>query len=278
MKAVLPSKEALALCFDKSKSMRLAEQHEIPHPASWLVTDMDQEARLPDRYPCVIKPANETEAKSVFYANGRKEREKAVVDLLTSVLPEHSNGVLVQEMVIGKGRGFFAVYDRGRPISVFMHERIREYPPSGGPSTAAMAIYDPVLVDYSTRLLRTLEWHGPVMVEYKYDSGSGRYNLIEINPKFWGSLELGLSAGVNFAHVLVRIFLGEGDLLQYSDRYNRSAHFFWPLDNDLKCIIETRQFRRVGDYFRRDASTNLLQSLRVDLLKSALLLRDLLRR
>ena len=42
------------------------------------------------------------------------------------------------------------------------------------------------------------------MVEFKLDEQTQEVKLMEINPKFWGSLELGLAAGVNFGELLVR--------------------------------------------------------------------------
>lgn len=36
------------------------------------------------------------------------------------------------------------------------------------------------------------------MVEWKVDLRDGRPKLMEINPRFWGSLELAVRSGVNF--------------------------------------------------------------------------------
>lgn len=67
-----------------------------------------------------------------------------------------------------------------------MHKRMREYPITGGSSTAAESMYDPELRDLGLTLLKALDWHGVAMVEFKKDSRDGKYKLMEINPKFWG--------------------------------------------------------------------------------------------
>jgi predicted ATP-grasp superfamily ATP-dependent carboligase len=36
------------------------------------------------------------------------------------------------------------------------------------------------------------------MIEYKHDPDSGKTYLLEINPRFWGSIELAIVSGVNF--------------------------------------------------------------------------------
>ena len=104
---------------------------------------------------------------------------------------------LVQAYVSGGGFGVEAVYDRqGRPAVWFCHHRLREYPPSGGPSCLAESFLDPELRDVGLRLLDALDWRGVAMVEFKQDA-DGSYRLMEINPRLWGSLPLAVAAGVN---------------------------------------------------------------------------------
>ena len=67
-----------------------------------------------------------------------------------------------------------------------MHRRLREYPVTGGPSALAESIYDPMLMEQGLKLLDNLQWHGVAMVEFKKDERTGRYVLMEINPKFCG--------------------------------------------------------------------------------------------
>ena len=99
-----------------------------------------------------------------------------------------------------------------------MHRRLREYPISGGASAVACAYYDETLKEYGLRILSALAWHGVAMVEFKRQESPDRLVLMEINPKFWGSVELALEAGVDFASDLVRVFRGETLDLQRSLR------------------------------------------------------------
>ena len=41
------------------------------------------------------------------------------------------------------------------------------------------------------------------MVEFKKDNETGVFNLMEINAKFWGSLDLALVCGANFPQMLI---------------------------------------------------------------------------
>ena len=54
------------------------------------------------------------------------------------------------------------------------------------------------LADHAIALLRELEWEGPAMVEFRYDSNSGSPVLMEVNGRYWGSLPLSCQAGIDF--------------------------------------------------------------------------------
>ncbi len=47
------------------------------------------------------------------------------------------------------------------------------------------------------------------MVEYKVDERTGTPYLMEVNGRFWGSLQLAVDAGVDFPALLVRAALGQ---------------------------------------------------------------------
>jgi hypothetical protein len=263
--AVLPPREQLEVSYDKRRTVELASKLEVPVPQTWLVRRAEECADSPVSFPCVVKASREgTGCKTVSYCTNHAELSRATAQLL-AILRGRAE-VLIQEFIKGAGFGFFALMNHGAPLRVFMHQRIREFPPSGGRSTAARAYYSPRLKDLGLRLLSALKWHGVAMVEFKYSESRADFVLMEINGKFWGSLELGLSAGVNFGADLIRMFRGE--VLSYSEQYERDCEFYWPLDDDLLTLLKTGALRRIGDYWKPNAHTNLGQSLRSDLIKS----------
>src|SRR5262249_33339339 len=132
--------------------------------------------------------------------------------------------------------------------------------------TAARAFHSERLKELGLRLLSALQWHGVAMVEFKQNRSTGEFVLMEVNGKFWGSLELGLSAGINFGADLIRLFRGEE--LGYREDYDPNHEFYWPLDDDMLTLWKTRSLMRVSDYWKPNAHTNLFQSLRADVLKS----------
>ena len=181
-------------------------------------------------YPVVIKGPFEAGKNIITYAYSKKE----LVDGFLSMIRKHDFKTpylpLIQEFISGKGFGFFAYYDKGTCKRVFMHERIREYPAKGGASVCAQSYFDEQLMAYGKQMLDHLQWNGVAMVEFKKDDKDGIFKLMEINPKFWGSLDLALCAGVNFPNYLLQQHKGE--LVTYSEKFD-NIKFQWLLNGEL---------------------------------------------
>ena len=65
---------------------------------------------------------------------------------------------------------------------------------------------DARLAGFASSVIRELGWTGVAMVEFKKDDD---YRLLEVNPRFWGSLPLATACGVNFPDLLCRMARGE---------------------------------------------------------------------
>jgi predicted ATP-grasp superfamily ATP-dependent carboligase len=113
---------------------------------------------------------------------------------------------IIQELVVGDGIGFEALYDFDKKlVASFCHRRLREYPLTGGPSTFCESYDRPDVAEYSRRLLEHLDWVGLAMVEFKMDARRGIPILMEINPRPWGSMALPILAGVEFPWLLYQL-------------------------------------------------------------------------
>lgn len=178
---------------------KFAEKAGVPFPSTTFLNENESilELSLRIEYPVVIK-----------YREGEKlplkaqERYKIVdnqegfIDIYT-VMNSIQPRPLVQSYIEGDGFGVSAVFDNNNePVEIFCHRRIREYPVSGGPSTLCESIWDDRMVKYAISLLKELQWTGFAMVEFK-GRLDGEISLMEINPRFWGSMPLSLLSGCN---------------------------------------------------------------------------------
>ncbi len=124
-------------------------------------------------------------------------------------IPYLRNPSLIQQRIEGEGQGVFGLFDHGKPCALFAHRRIREKPPAGGVSVFRESIELPKpMTDYAVRLLERVKWQGVAMVEFKVDRQSNVPMLMEINGRFWGSLQLAIDAGLNFPYLLYQAMNG----------------------------------------------------------------------
>ena len=194
---------------DKGALHDRAQVAGLAFPPQCVARDADEARRLGAdvRYPLVLKPSrsvNEGTKMSVVHAGDRAE-----LDTRLQQLPAAAYPLLMQERIVGPGVGVFLLMWDGESVATFMHRRIREKPPSGGVSVYAESIApDASLIERAERLLRSFDWRGVAMVELKVDARTGTPYVMEINGRFWGSLQLAIDAGVDFPAVLVNRALG----------------------------------------------------------------------
>ena len=228
----MPGLPAFTLASDKAALLPLAEKAGLAIPESVLVESRvaARALSLADLAPGVLKPHRSI---AVVGAGLRRHgvvpyETAAAGGALLQSMPEEAFPILVQRRVPGAGVGFFALRWGGVMVATFAHRRVREVPPWGGVSVCRESIPMPqALAAASTRLLEALDWEGVAMVECKHDPATDRYYVIEINPRFWGSLQLAIDAGVDFPRLLVECALGRPPLPVTSYRAGIRSRWGW---------------------------------------------------
>lgn len=223
---ILPPKESMDVALTKQRTYDQAADIEIPTPDTIVVSEPRDLEVAADRigFPAVLKTGTETGTRFVR----RVDSPSALRDAYVSYRHQNSVEPVVQQHLPGVGRGFFALYIEGELVGGYSHRRIREYPPEGGASACAESEPAADLQRYAQPLLDSLEWHGVVMVEFKED-GDGTPTLVELNPKFWGSIDLGIESGLNFPRALIEYTLSQTD---FSFDFT-PLRYSWPLSGDL---------------------------------------------
>lgn len=198
---------AIERAADKVSLIETARRLGIPVPEGTVLRSRDGLDEGGVRFPVVVKPwrsrvctAEGWRALSVSHAGNLDE---LIGDLRAR--PDCAFPLLLQERIEGPGIGVFACFDSGRPVALFSHRRLRECPPWGGVSVLCESIpVDSRAGDHATRLLAELGWQGPAMVEFKQDQRDGELKLMEVNGRFWGSLQLATDAGIDFPAITIQ--------------------------------------------------------------------------
>ena len=259
----LASYDNIKLASSKIETYHLAEKLKLPYPKIIELSRIEDIKSVEIEYPCVIKAPYELGKNLVEYAHSKGE----MINKFSKMCKENNfEGALpiIQEYIVGEGVGFFAFYKNGECKNYFMHRRIREYPITGGASVVAESFYNEQILEYGKRILDKLHWEGVVMVEFKKNNKTGVYNLMEINAKLWGSLDLALVSGANFPQMLINDAL-RNNIEKWHYKENR---FQWILNGDLFYILERptlffsffkNLFVSKNDFWIRDILPNLFQ-------------------
>lgn len=177
--------------------------------------------------PIVVK-VNQYDLKTI-QAFGRKidvfEKESDYLDsmrLFYDVIPDGE--LLVQEYIIDSDRlmpNVNSFTDReGNLKCVFVSEKVRQYPPQRGTSTATYSM-DPEdtkytdIIEYSRIICKEFKFYGLFGIEFKYDPKDGKYKIIEMNCRAEFPNYLQTLVGQNMAYEIYKYHLGQGTDIPY---------------------------------------------------------------
>ena len=212
-----PDLETIQTAHDKGALIALAAEAGIPVPRTVVVRGpADLEGAIKHvGLPAVVKArVSRFSREGQWRIGGAVHYVRTAAEVADAFRAVHAvvPCPLLQEHIPGDGRGIFVLMNRGRVRAAFAHRRLREKPPSGGVSVLSESVgLDPQLLEPAERILEALKWHGVAMVEFKRDARDGVSKLLEINGRFWGSLQLAVDSGVDFPYLLYRLAV-DGDI------------------------------------------------------------------
>jgi hypothetical protein len=137
-------------------------------------------------------------------------RAESVVTALARVamLRERYSHLTLQGYVPGLGAGVYFLRWDGELRSEFMNICLHEVPHTGGFCSLRESWRHEAMREDARHKLQEIGWQGVAMLEYRWDSASGRFYFVELNARFWAALHLALFAGVDFPRLLVDAFHG----------------------------------------------------------------------
>ncbi|MBM4341103.1 MAG: ATP-grasp domain-containing protein [Deltaproteobacteria bacterium] len=243
---LIPDLAKIEFVRDKGNLIQFAESHGIPVPRTYRFSsgEFPQEEGS-DGY--VIKPRISSGSFGIVYVKKKEDLESSYQNV-----HQRYPFPLIQDYIPDGGGtyGFSALFDESSNVrAAFVHKKLRMYPVQGGPSTLREGVEHSHIMELGLSLLKALNWVGIAMVEFKVDPRDGIPKLMEINPRFWGSLHLAIYSGVDFPYLILKMAKGEkfDPVLQYPvGRRSR-----WLLFGDvLHFIGNPRRFRLQPSFFR----------------------------
>lgn len=204
---------------NKKTVLERACELDIPCPETYFFKDPDnyraefEDLKTSIRGPAVIKPCRGHGGQGVSFINSIDPLQKNYEETVRKFGP-----VMVQEKVPYNERYSVAVimnFDQEIRLSCVLKE-LRYFPVDSGPSTCVETIHRPELIVWAQEILESLDFYGIAELDFIHDSRNNTTLFMEINPRFWGSLQGAISAGVDFPQQLYTLFK-DGDIEKKDD-------------------------------------------------------------
>jgi predicted ATP-grasp superfamily ATP-dependent carboligase len=207
-KLYLPDYESYISVSQKNRASEIARKIGSNVPKSIEITnkrDLDKVKKL--NFPVIIKAiecaggrgnkiCNEYEEVLDNYDYLEKKFGKCIV---SEYFPPGGDAIGVA-CLIGENKNI---------INVFCHKRLKQYPPEGGQSVLCESYEHKEAKEAAIKILHYANYKGIALIEFKVNPNDGKLYFIEVNPRFWGSINLPMAVGIDFPHNVYKLALGE---------------------------------------------------------------------
>lgn len=152
-----------------------------------------------------------------------------------------------QSYIEGPSFYYCGLYDKGIMKFDFAQQTVLQEPDGGSVIIAVPTSLPEILVHKINTMMFDLEWHGVMMMEFKFEDN--KWFAIECNPRFWGPLQLSLDNGINFSLELLRIqnenFINRKIIINKKTQHN----YVWSFGLLNSFILMIKKKKRI-QYFK----------------------------
>jgi len=165
--------------------------------------------------------------------------------------------VLIQEYVQGSDCDIAVcccfIGANGKLSSYFTARKVRQDPPLFGTGCVVETVDNPEIVPLARGLLQACGYTGLAEVEFKRDSSSGKWYLIEVNPRHWDQHELGTRVGVNLSWIAYQEMIGRESAL-HIPATRPDAQFRWIAETEAMTLILRPAYAQIRENRKNSAS------------------------
>ena len=148
------------------------------------------------RFPVLLKPRRGVNGEGIRHFGD------------AASLLQHMQGLgagtaeyLVQSFIAGEDIDCSVLCDRGTVLAYTIQRPFLPALHAYGPSPGVRFLAHSGVLETVERLAASLEWSGIAHIDLREDGASGQPYILEVNPRYWGSLLGSLSVGVNFPYL-----------------------------------------------------------------------------
>jgi D-aspartate ligase len=219
---LLPEASLVEALVDKKRFAELARELDLPVPRTIASSEHRSAAEIAAAIPppVILKPfchlgwrtSPAVVGLGVGPVKGLLAADAAALERMLARIESFSADYVVQEYIPGgeaQVYSFHAYLDaERRSLGHYVGRKIRTYPRSAGVSTYLELVDEPELAQVGFQVLARLGITGVVKLDFKRDPRTGRFYLLEVNPRFSLWNYLGAASGVNLPLLAYRDLAG----------------------------------------------------------------------
>jgi predicted ATP-grasp superfamily ATP-dependent carboligase len=222
---------------DKGETIKLARDAKVSIPNTYFPEEESiEQISHKVTYPALVRPRRSSGSRGIEYVNSQNDLLKAY-----HYVRSQYGEPIIQEYISHEG-GHYSVatlFDsNSNPVSTHVYVETKQYPISGGPAVNAVSVEKPAWVDEYLRFLKDNNWVGPAHMDVLYDINTNRPRLLEVNPRFWMSLNLSIQSGVDFPYLLYQ--LSTGEKVRPTQEYQTGVKYRWMLPNEILWLFQAK--------------------------------------
>lgn len=231
VRMAIPDYEQILMAHNKDRWLPMARRLGVPVPRTKGALEMRNGKPVTLRFPVLVKPSQGGGAWGIVQVDSPEELQYLLAK--ESHVDRPWERFFVQEKIAGQVYCVAMVMNHGVLKGHVVYRQLRDYPFSGGQATLRVSVDHPEAVAHLEKLLRELNWHGICQADFLVEEKTGTPYLIDVNPRFWGSLVQGIASGVDFPYLLYRIAV-DGDV-EAVPRFKTGVMTRW-IWGDLKTL------------------------------------------
>lgn len=211
------------------------------------------------KFPCIVKPTDSPSfvakfRRKLFKVHNRTELEEALAKAKEANLE-----VIVQRIIPGFDDHMYTFDAYLNQDSKVTHwvtcQKFRQYPINFGASVYTGQKYVQELFDIGAPFLEKMKWKGFAEIEFKKDSQTGKFYLIEVNCRITNLNNLLYKVGVNIPWITYQELTG-GSLVPPKAVKENTNRVFWYGYEDMLAI---RDYMKAGQLTWRQIFISLFK-------------------
>lgn len=200
----LPPLSGMDIAENKWLLTNVMEKEAIPYPRTLHANNRDWSTIDPSKlaYPVLTKPVTGAGGTGIEIFNSAKELEMYLKAY------QQSDDLVIQSFIPGIDLGCSVLCENGVIKAYTIQKGVRPGNKRFEPPSVVEFLHSEQIFHNAEKLMRALNWSGVANIDHRYNEETGEASILEINPRFWGSVLASVVAGINFPELMIHAAMG----------------------------------------------------------------------